>query len=109
MGSGILEFANLQNEDPSKKNSKDKNILIIEENAESLGYTEDDIDVGTPDEYILHSIENLRKEITLKPHQNAGVAWLQYLMTTNSKGCILADDMGLSNHIGEGFGSKPFS
>lgn len=95
----ILEFANLQNEDPSKKNSKDKNILIIEENAESLGYTEDDIDVGTPDEYILHSIENLRKEITLKPHQNAGVAWLQYLMTTNSKGCILADDMGLGKTL----------
>ena len=95
----ILEFAKQQNEDPSKQNTKDRNVLIIEENANCLGYTEEKINVGTPDEYVLHHIDNLRPEITLKPHQNAGVAWLQYLMSTNSKGCILADDMGLGKTL----------
>lgn len=95
----ILEFAKLQNENPSTKNTSDKKILIIEENAESLGYKEDDIDIETPKEYILHEIHNLKEEITLKQHQNTGVAWLQYLMKTKSKGCILADDMGLGKTL----------
>lgn len=85
--------------EPVETQSDGKKVLIIEENAESLGYTEDGIDVDTPKEYIFHQIENLRKEITLKPHQNAGVAWLQYLVETKSKGCILADDMGLGKTL----------
>ena len=85
--------------EPVETQSDGKKVLIIEENAESLGYTEDGIDVETPKEYIFHQIENLRKEIILKPHQNAGVAWLQYLVETKSKGCILADDMGLGKTL----------
>lgn len=77
----------------------EKTVLIIEENAESLGYTVDTINTDTPTQYTLHPIENLRSEITLKPHQNAGVAWLQYLVETKSKGCILADDMGLGKTL----------
>ena len=95
----ILEFAMSQNENPSKDNERNKKVLIIEENAESLGYKEEDIDVDTPKEYILHEIQNLRDEFSLKPHQNTGVAWLQYLMKTKSKGCILADDMGLGKTL----------
>ena len=73
--------------------------MIIEENAESLGYTVENSNVDTPNQYTLHPNENLRSEINLKPHQNEGVAWLQYLVDTKSKGCILADDMGLGKTL----------
>lgn len=86
-------------EEPVKTQSDGKKVLIIEENAESLGYTEGEININIPKEYVFHQIENLRKEITLKPHQNAGIAWLQYLVETKSKGCILADDMGLGKTL----------
>ena len=104
---------------PIEKSEDGKKVLIIEENAESLGYIVENIDVDTPTQYTLHPIHNLRSEINLKPHQNAGVAWLQYLVETKSKGCILADDMGLgktlqvlcfidwhNNHINKG--KKPY-
>ncbi len=85
--------------EPIERSGDGKKVLIIEENAESLGYTVENINVDTPNQYTLHPIENLRSEINLKPHQNEGVAWLQYLVDTKSKGCILADDMGLGKTL----------
>ena len=85
--------------EPIERSGDGKKVLIIEENAESLGYTVENINVDIPNQYTLHPIENLRSEINLKPHQNEGVAWLQYLVDTKSKGCILADDMGLGKTL----------
>lgn len=85
--------------EPIERSGDGKKVLIIEENAESLGYTVENINVDTSNQYTLHPIENLRSEINLKPHQNEGVAWLQYLVDTKSKGCILADDMGLGKTL----------
>lgn len=85
--------------EPIENSVGGKKVLIIEENAESLGYTVENIDVDTPSHYTLHPIQNLRSEIKLKSHQNAGIAWLQYLVETKSKGCILADDMGLGKTL----------
>lgn len=84
---------------PIKEPGDGKKVLIIEDNAESLGYTVDASNVDTPTQYTLHPIHNLRDEISLKPHQSAGVAWLQYLVESKSKGCILADDMGLGKTL----------
>lgn len=98
----FLNFAKEQNKTPNERIDKDgngKKVLIIEDNAESLGYKEDSIDNETPDEYELQKIEGIRENILLKPHQNAGVAWLQYLSSTQSRGCILADDMGLGKTL----------
>lgn len=98
----FIELAKAQLARPSKPietHSDGRKVLVIEENAESLGYVAGKIDVYIPKEYILHRIDNLRENITLKPHQNAGVAWLQYLVEAKSKGCILADDMGLGKTL----------
>ena len=95
----ILDFAKKQNKNPKIKNVVDKRILIIEDNAESLGYTEDNIDNEATTEYVLHEIPDLRERISLRSHQNTGIAWLQHLIQTKNKGCILADDMGLGKTL----------
>ena len=43
----------------------------------------------------------LRDDVSLKPHQIHGVAWLQHLwkLTPNVRGCVFADDMGLGKTL----------
>ena len=44
----------------------------------------------------------LRREVVLKPHQEAGIAWLQHLWElspTACRGTVLADDMGLGKTL----------
>lgn len=96
----VYEMAVKQNAHPNEPTiSPGKNVLIIEENAETLGYAVGELETATPDQYEFHSIDGLRDEITLKGHQVEGVAWLQHLVKNKSKGCLLADDMGLGKTI----------
>lgn len=101
----VFEMAVRQNRTPHKpvverREDKDgKKVLIIEENAENLGYKVDDINLDSPEKYQLHRIEGLKPEIELKGHQIEGVAWLQHLVKNKSKGCLLADDMGLGKTL----------
>lgn len=80
--------------------SSGEEALIIEENAGTLGYTENTND--TPQNiyhYIFHTCSSLNPAIRLKDHQIEGVAWLQYMYNNNYRGCLLADDMGLGKTL----------
>ena len=98
----ILKIARKQNANPTKRLEVDENkkkVLIIEENAESLGYKVDTLDIDAPDVYNFHSVDALKDGIELKTHQREGVAWLQHLVRSKDKGCLLADDMGLGKTL----------
>ena len=97
-----LEVAKRQNSNPQTpvtQDSQGKKVLIIEENAESLGYKVENLDISTPELFKFYEIRDLRKTIHLKEHQTEGVAWLQYLVQQHNKGCLLADDMGLGKTL----------
>ena len=74
-----------------------KKVLIIKENAELLEYQ--DFQTFESLEHELEPIPNLVEGITLKRHQNEGLAWFQSLYKKNGSGCLLADDMGLGKTI----------
>ncbi len=76
-----------------------KKVLIIEENAEFVGYQMGDKDLNSQSEYTLYRNTNLRDDIRLKHHQEEGVAWMQYLLEQKVAGCLLADDMGLGKTL----------
>lgn len=96
----VYEMAIDQNAHPGTPTCpKSKNVLIIEENAESLGYVVDELNQEAPNQYEFHNIDGLKDDISLKNHQIEGVAWLQHLVKNKSKGCLLADDMGLGKTI----------
>lgn len=81
------------------KEKKEKEVLIIEENAESLGYS---VEIDAQQDKISYKFEDipgLKAEIQLKEHQKEGIAWLQGLARKREKGCLLADDMGLGKTL----------
>ena len=82
--------------DPVKR---DKKVLIVEENAEELGYSVDTRNAINEGIYTFSKVPGLRPEIKLKNHQVDGIAWLQSLVKAKSKGCLLADDMGLGKTL----------
>lgn len=87
--------------DPIKKD-EDKNghkVLIIEENAEEVGYSVKEGSVEKGNRYILYNDPYLSDEFKLKKHQEEGVAWLQYLYLNKVSGCLMADDMGLGKTL----------
>lgn len=97
-----LFIAKRQNANPMTPVTRDgqgKKVLIIEDNAESLGYKVENPDISTPGFFKFYEIRDLRKSIQLKEHQTEGVAWLQYLVQQHNRGCLLADDMGLGKTL----------
>lgn len=76
-----------------------KEVLIIEENAEKLGYAVENDSVETSGKYLLSSDPYLNKRFKLKGYQEEGVAWLQHLYGNNASGCLIADDMGLGKTL----------
>lgn len=75
----------------------DKNVLIIKENADLLEY-EDEHNLSNV-EHRFQKVEGLRDEVTLKRHQEEGIAWFQSLFRNKARGCLLADDMGLGKTL----------
>ena len=76
-----------------------KKVLIIEENADSTGYTIGNHNLSSESEYPFYQNTNLRYDFRLKDHQEEGVAWLQYLFGKKAPGCLMADDMGLGKTL----------
>lgn len=98
----IYENAVEQNAHPdnSSTEKEGKKVLIIESNAESLGYREcSDYEERHVTKFVYYPPKDIRENIHLKQHQKDGIAWLQYLTDHNMKGCLLADDMGLGKTL----------
>ncbi len=90
----------LESGDNSKVEVQQKReVLIIEENTDELGFTEGVEQLSQIQSLKLLPNEYLNPNIQLKSHQEQGIAWLQYLFTHNTKGCLLADDMGLGKTL----------
>ena len=86
-------------EDSLEEVKKRREVLIIEENTDELGFSEDVRQLQCDQPLKLLSNKYLNPNISLKSHQEQGIAWLQHLLMLNSKGCLLADDMGLGKTL----------
>lgn len=82
-----------------RREKEEKKVLIVEENAEELGYKVDFSNKPETGQYTFYPIEGLKPSIKLKEHQVEGVAWLQHLVEEHATGCLLADDMGLGKTL----------
>lgn len=80
-----------------------KKRLVIKRNLEEIDYTEsraDTLQMPEGREPVLPV--TLRPNVSLKPHQLIGVAWLQHLWEASPdrcRGTVLADDMGLGKTL----------
>lgn len=77
----------------------EKQVLIIEDNAEELGFSIQDRHLERENKYSLYNNPYLQRGFSLKTHQEEGVAWLQYLHKNKASGCLMADDMGLGKTL----------
>jgi SNF2 family DNA or RNA helicase len=93
------QLRNPDKKNPSKKNNAINDVLIIQENAEQLGYAVDILNADIIEQYTFTNKDILNKNIKLKSHQIEGIAWMQYLINNNYRGCLLADDMGLGKTL----------
>jgi SNF2 domain-containing protein/EH signature protein/restriction endonuclease/helicase-like protein len=77
-----------------REESKQKRVLIVEENFDALGFTR-------PTKPRTGDIAGLPAAIrpTLKAHQRSGLAWLQETWLRGYPGVLLADDMGLGKTL----------
>lgn len=77
--------------------------LVIKRNLEEIDYTEARADaLQMQDERQPVLPRALRPEVTLKPYQLVGVAWMQHLWEASPEHCrgtVLADDMGLGKTL----------
>lgn len=76
-----------------------KKVLIIEENAEELGFVAKDNLIEHGGKYTLFANPYLQPDFSLKVYQEEGVAWLQHLYKGKASGCLMADDMGLGKTL----------
>lgn len=102
----LVQTAEKQLNNPSKpvkmKNDEKnaaRNVLIIEENAEELGFAVKERTIERGDRYTLFANPFLQEGFTLKDHQKEGIAWLQHLYKSKASGCLMADDMGLGKTL----------
>ena len=98
----LSKTARRQLENPQKPVSGEyqgRKVLIIEENAESLGFAPKRMDLKKSGSWVLHADRYLSRSFELKQHQREGVAWLQYLYENHASGCLMADDMGLGKTL----------
>lgn len=102
----LAQTAEKQLKDPSQpakveseNGNEARNILIIEENAEELGFAVKERTIEKGDKYTLFTDPFLQEGFSLKDHQKEGVAWLQHLYKSKASGCLMADDMGLGKTL----------
>ena len=84
---------------PVQAERSERKVLIIEENAEELGFAVKDGAIERSDNYILFNNPFMQEGYALKEHQKEGVAWLQYMYNSKASGCLMADDMGLGKTL----------
>ena len=102
----LAQTAEKQLKDPSQpakveseNGNEARNVLIIEENAEELGFAVKERTIEKGDKYTLFTDPFLQEGFSLKDHQKEGVAWLQHLYKSKARGCLMADDMGLGKTL----------
>ena len=102
----LAQTAEKQLKDPSQpakveseNGNEARNVLIIEENAEELGFAVKERAIEKGDKYTLFTDPFLQEGFSLKDHQTEGVAWLQHLYKSKASGCLMADDMGLGKTL----------
>lgn len=102
----LAQTAEKQLKDPSQpakveseNGNEARNVLIIEENAEELGFAVKERIIEKGDKYTLFTDPFLQEGFFLKDHQKEGVAWLQHLYKSKASGCLMADDMGLGKTL----------
>ena len=102
----LAQTAEKQLKDPSQpakveseNGNEARNVLIIEENAEELGFAVKERTIEKGDKYTLFTDPFLQEGFFLKDHQKEGVAWLQHLYKSKASGCLMADDMGLGKTL----------
>lgn len=76
-----------------------RKVLIIEENAEEVGFAVQERVIERGDKYTLFKNPFLLEGYSLKEHQEEGVAWLQHMYNSKASGCLMADDMGLGKTL----------
>ncbi len=84
---------------PVNTEGSGRKVLIIEENAEEVGFAVNDGVIERSDRYTLFKNPFLQEGFVLKEHQEEGVAWLQHLYNSKASGCLMADDMGLGKTL----------
>ena len=84
---------------PIKADDSAHKVLIIEENAEELGFSTKERIIERGGKYTLFKNPFLHDSFALKEHQEEGVAWLQHLYKSKASGCLMADDMGLGKTL----------
>ncbi len=84
---------------PVNTDDSGRKVLIIEENAEEVGFAVNNTNIEKADEYTLFKDPFLDNTFSLKEHQEEGVAWLQHLYNSKASGCLMADDMGLGKTL----------
>lgn len=86
-----------------KPENEPQNRLVIKRNLEEVDYIESRAEsLLMPVDRLPTIPRSLRPEITLKPHQHIGIAWLQHLWELSPdrcRGTVLADDMGLGKTL----------
>jgi superfamily II DNA or RNA helicase len=86
----------------AKGKVKERKGLVVKPNVEKLDYEERHGALALPRGSVPRLPSSLRTDISLKDHQNDGVAWLQHLWSKSPaecRGAVLADDMGLGKTI----------
>lgn len=84
---------------PVNTEGSGRKVLIIEENAEEVGFAVKDGVIERGDKYTLFKNPFLQEGFALKEHQEEGVAWLQHMYNSHASGCLMADDMGLGKTL----------
>ena len=84
---------------PINTEGSGRKVLIIEENAEEVGFAVKDGVIERGDRYTLFKNPFLQEGYALKEHQEEGVAWLQHMYNSHASGCLIADDMGLGKTL----------
>ena len=83
---------------PSEKSETP--VLIIGENIEDSDYIEQGASSDEePFRHLFEAPPNLKREFSLLPHQEEGLAWAQQLYKKEAPGGLLADDMGLGKTL----------
>lgn len=98
----LAETAEKQLKSPNKPVDTEvggSKVLIIEENAEEVGFSVKERFVERGDKYTFFKNPFLQERYNLKEHQKEGVAWLQYMYNSKASGCLMADDMGLGKTL----------
>lgn len=101
----LAKIGRKQLESPNKPINKkgdsdnEHQVLLIEENAEELGFSAEKRIIATRGKFTLFRNPYLNKRFQLKTHQEEGVAWLQHLYKSKASGCLMADDMGLGKTL----------